>query len=522
MTEPGSEYPSYVIEALSPHGEPEFVDAEEVADKFALGWVPCWAVQVGSRFWAIEPFAGGEVPDRIVNLANDQKANPDLSISFFVVPEAHDQAADLAAACSINGISLIMQTAGKYHLHSMTIPEISIGDAKSTAGQASTALEPPKPPVLCRIPEALACIPGCLQSMEQQFRTELVGFAVAHSHMKKANLTPLIEQALVLETLSKLFTCDKRFTGDASLVYLLSSVEQTLDREGVRDHFFHSFQVFLLGCQVIDQTYKHLRDALLEVLPGVDGCSIEFAWLLTALFHDVGYALQRRGEVKHRILGLSQPPYEEQEIMQENEAILDDFCYETAINQLASLYEHLCQSPIAEAWSGEPLWVADSPFERACRRSFIEGGHGAAGALRLAVEYVRLSKKDKLGPDQRRFAARHVYLSALSIAVHDLHFREALRAEKITSITTRRFPFGSLLTYIDALQDDRRSRVLEGPLRDTLKGLAVKDSLVSATFDFAQFERAHLYEKQKEVTDITTFFVQDGLRYDFPPQFVTH
>ncbi len=57
-----------------------------------------------------------------------------------------------------------------------------------------------------------------------------------------------------------------------------------------RDHFLHSFQVFMHGVYIIDQMYDEINN---ESFTNEDGNRIEDAWLLAATYHDYNYMIQK-------------------------------------------------------------------------------------------------------------------------------------------------------------------------------------------------------------------------------------
>ena len=66
-------------------------------------------------------------------------------------------------------------------------------------------------------------------------------------------------------------------------------VENILQRDKFyREHFVHQFQVFLIGCCILDAFYSKISEAFKEAYK----CEIENVWLLASTFHDFSYGLQ--------------------------------------------------------------------------------------------------------------------------------------------------------------------------------------------------------------------------------------
>lgn len=75
-------------------------------------------------------------------------------------------------------------------------------------------------------------------------------------------------------------------------ISFLRWTEKQLQSMGRRDHFLHSFQVFLLGETIIDKHVESLIDSGSE--RNQKQVSFERTWLLASLLHDTGFPFQHR------------------------------------------------------------------------------------------------------------------------------------------------------------------------------------------------------------------------------------
>jgi len=284
----------------------------------------------------------------------------------------------------------------------------------------------------------------------------------------------------------------------------------------------------LLGCLVMDGCPGSFEGFLAEAFPGTSGMSIEYVWLLVALYHDVGYLAQRGEEVMAMRFGAAAAVNlltgEREAALAEHEIALRDRMWQQYAlyrRTLTSLYDHLTQPTITSDWAPDTLSPPRKhPLDEALRQSFAsQESHGAASAFRLLAdvsEYV--GKADS--PD-RPFLQKHAYLAALSVPFHDWHVRREMVKQGIYAVRTSRFPFAALLMFIDTLQDDRREPVAVGPENsDLLEGLVVEDDTVSAVIDVGRLDPERLEKKRREAAGVLEFLNQDGLKVRYPKEFV--
>lgn len=481
---------------------PSYLAASRYPELKEVKWRPIYLYRAGGRLLGVDVFYGDRVPALCIeNMRLARERLQDLDVAF-LVPEGQDFNV-IREACHENEVDIIAKMGGAFVRLSYQV----LGTYDATGDKVQT-----------RIPAWLLTPIRQLRRLEDGFRKVLCAFAEGYANPQHDDGDGE-EQQLSAVFLSLMGT-DSRFAARYEPLSTLRWFERQFQQVGWRDHFFHSFINFLLGCVVIDQAYDVFTQSVNECFPGSPDLSIEYAWLLTALFHDVGYPTERR-----RAIGI----YGDEDLTRPGEtepAVLiqerrthwkDGLGFECARSQLVSLYEHLSQPQITNDWSADPFMrKGDHPLVTAMRSSYVsEGSHGVASALGMLAQIQSLASD---APDPaRQFLCKHIYLAGLSILFHDWKFRKACRDSGIGRIGSRRFPLAVLLMVLDSVQDDRREEEPTYVRPDALQGLEVSGDMVSLNVNLEHFSIPELYSKVQEVSDILRFVSFDGLRYRYPP-----
>ncbi len=290
---------------------------------------------------------------------------------------------------------------------------------------------------------------------------------------------------------------------------LLSFFERSGPEGRSRDHYFHTFNNFLLGCFVIDHCYEEFKKFHQSCFPGTREWSTEYAWLLAVLFHDIGYPIQKREQTSEMIYGVA--TVGDEYAVAERKVAWESPSYRISRSQLVSLYDHLTQKKINSAWNPDPFPVGDHPLDKAFEYCFLREGHGVASCMRMLADFFKLPRGST---KQRQFLAQHIFLSGLSIPFHEWRVRKALRDRGIAKIMTSRFPFASLLMFIDSIQEDRRGKA---QVPDILTGFAINGSTVKAQMNLSGLSDERRREKKREAADVKAFLDEDALRFEYPP-----
>lgn len=501
--------------------EAEPQDPEEFFSREVLRevrWLPRYLYRAGDLFWAFEvardDFLAAETLD---SMQAAQAGEEQLRVAVLIPEgEPYDW---ITRACETRGVGVVVSAEAGYGF--LKLGGASVGERIALP---------------TRIPPGLADRVGQLGALHEDFRQVLRRFSDAHQALRTRprEETDEEEQLLLKQTFAELIAVDPRFVGGDDPLEVLRTVEQWSIDVGVslRDHYYHSYHNFLLGCVAIDSLYDDLLAYFAEAFPRSE-VSVEYIWLLTALYHDIGYLVQRGREVREQLYGVElgvdrrgerRESLEDHEASERNE-YWQSQPYRIHRKQLVSLYEHLTQESIGGDWTGETLLAADvpdHPLDRALTENFMSAqGHGAASGLRMVCEIERRMRGSNLTLAARQSLMKHVYVAALSIPFHDWRARELLREAGIETLSTRRFPVAALLMYIDSIQDDRRNpSSLAFEERDTLRNLNVEEEVVKAEVDLAEVSPKVLGDKRVEAMGVMGLLGQDGLKFEYPPEFV--
>jgi hypothetical protein len=462
----------------------------------AVLWEPTYARDVCGRVWAIELYRGDRVPYATVDsMARIVSIDRNVQPAFFVPEgEPYDQ---LIPACREQGLALIAKLTDEYE--TLTFP------ASSGAGAAQP---------VARIPAWLIAELTSLANLAPSFAKALRAFSRKYSHLlSSGRATDEAQEDLLEKTFRALLGSDERFSGEYAPLELLRFFERAVPPGRGHEHYFHTFNSFLLGCLVIDRCHSALGQFRRACFPGSREWSVEYVWLLTVIFHDVGYPIQKREQTSELIYGTPLAGYE-QGIADRKEA-WESPAYRTCRAQLTSLYDHLTSEAIVSDWVPDPFSLqAGHPLDAAFEQSFLKAeGHGVASCMRMLAEFFRRVQKSQ---KKRQFLARHIFVAGLSIAFHDWPVRKCLRERGISTIRTSCFPFASILMFVDSIQEDRRGTV-HSP--DILRGICFRDSCAIAQMEPGMLTADMLGEKRREVSDIKSFLQEDLLQFHYPPEF---
>jgi len=96
---------------------------------------------------------------------------------------------------------------------------------------------------------------------------------------------------LVKDTIDRLMQMHPTFRSNVSHFLKLQHFEQLFELAvpGATEQVLHSFRLFLAGCAIIDSLYDQFCAAHKRYQVGAGAtASVEYAWLLASVFHDIG------------------------------------------------------------------------------------------------------------------------------------------------------------------------------------------------------------------------------------------
>lgn len=472
------------------HAVPDFFEDARFG---AIPWLPDFSFQAGPKVYGIDVFRGDPPTLTMSHMQAAMAAVSAVQAAFFVPTEENWE--HIKEQCFQSGIALIVNNSDVYEV---LLPGTS-----------------PSPQVagFQRIPAWVVERLLALSKLEPSFCKALVSFAKRYSKLvNEGGLNDDRQQALLLQAFRSILNSDIRFSAFLQPLATLRFFEQARGGSG-KDHFFHTFNNFLLGCIVIDASYDEFAQSCGSCFPG-PALSVEFIWFLTVFFHDVGYPIQKMGDSNELLYGINVESKEQTNAHRKQ--LWDSPPFQVCRSQLVSIYSHLTQPSISSAWTPDPFPLSPHALDVAFQTSFVEHGHGVASALRMLVDFV---KRAPTSPEERRFLARHIFLGALSIPFHDWPVRKYLREQNIAKLRTSRLPFATLLMFIDSIQEDRRGQT---QVPDILISIEIVDKVVTAQIDSSKLSEEGVREKKREFADVKSFLQEDGLQFAYPEEFVDH
>jgi len=507
-----------VEKVLGALGQIERVDWPELLEEHEglqdVRWRALYSYRVGEEIWAVDIFRGNWPPrSSVIQMNQARQILPSLRPTFFV-PEDEDHEIILEL-CLDHHVEIITRLGGSYCFLPL--------------GQVPVAA--PQPEVIgCRLPPLLVERIAQVGTLDSHFRDSLREFAECYlNKISQPGWNDEAEQQLLSDHLSYLLSVDERFSAPYESLETLRYVESHYSPESRRDHYFHAFHTFLLGCRVMDQCGPNFATPIAELM-GVPQLSCVYIWLLTALFHDVGY-LQESPQLERLAYGITMPMTAPEDgtdgefYVQQRLHLWDRVEYRWARTQLVSLCEYLAQEHPNPPWhpdSQVPDSLSERPFDRALHQAYVSGSHGVASALRFLSDFHRLLRGEE-DSQKRLFWSWHIYIAAVSMPFHDRGFRLALSAIDVHKLSTLRFPFASLLAFVDSIQDDRRHLHGESLGPDILQDILVEGNKVRPVVDWdnlAQEQVRQIMLKRDDIADLSRFLLADGLEFVYPDELV--
>ena len=266
------------------------------------------------------------------------------------------------------------------------------------------------------------------------------------------------------------------------------------------EHIFHSFRVFLAGCCIIDRFYDVFREAYERLCLNVpEQFSLEYCWLLTAIFHDIG----RQKEGLGQLLQLtSEDPYTDFAPSGRNTRWLEGH-YERARQALTSLGVFIAATP-----GHRGTWDGGLVPDKRC----VEHGkawtnlydsyksHAVVSAFDMLAEvFDKASAVEEI--ENRPFVVAHAVPAALAIFLHDWRVWTQAEQWQLYPIDMAALPLAAILVYLDTWDDYKRKdgdpMIHIDRYRANQTGAAVNVKWASD----AQFEREKArikYDKLKE------------------------
>jgi hypothetical protein len=268
--------------------------------------------------------------------------------------------------------------------------------------------------------------------------------------------------SLVLKTIDKILSYHPSFIGQFGQFMKLSNFEYLLrlSHANSSEHVFHSFRVFLAGCSVINEFYSKFTKAQLPFCKmDKKKLRIEYAWLLTSIFHDIG----RRKEAMPQFVSEQLDDEDMEVFIHSSDARWTKEHNITARRVLGSLGAFIVNAKEGEEWDGGIIEGEDSTkFTAEWIRIYDKmSSHGVISAFDFLGDLF----KKAMAADERRhraFIITHAATSAISMLLHDWKIWPEMRNMKLIPVNVLMLPMAALLIYIDTWDNYKRRN--EDPL----------------------------------------------------------
>ena len=299
---------------------------------------------------------------------------------------------------------------------------------------------------------------------------------------------------LVLDTVNTLLSSHPSFKNQMGRFMRLENFEKLLRiaEPDSSDHIFHSFRVFLAGCPIINKFIKYFKDAHKYYTIGRK-VKIEYSWLLTAIFHDIG-------RPKEKIPSFTEEQYNDEYVSIKivgKEDRWKNQDYQKTISLLDSFAQAIGSDEQIE-WDGGSITDDNSKEFQVDLIALYDSfkSHAIISAIDFLYD---ICKKAKAADERkyRPFVLSHAVPAALAILLHDWRIHDQAKKWKLFPISIKRFPLAALLAFIDTWDDYKRHN---SDMNMCIKKFDISDNTVNIEVVWGD---SSLYEK--EVTKYKAF-----------------
>lgn len=422
-------------------------------------------------------------------------AQKESSFECWLVVQQESAIQEFTAECRKSGFGLILEMGRR------CIVALDAGSVATRSVHIHTSGHYPRW-LIDRLKPALPRLP--------KFGVLLAKFAQKYAAAQDAaSLSADTEEKLTKEAVKRLLSSDSRFCQSTKPADVLRAFER--GKDDVRDHYFHAFGIFLLGLWIINRYHADFVNYARSAYPGDATFSVEYAWFLTAFFHDVGYPATRIVNFAEDAVGI--PLADALESV--TSSVWSNEAYKQNLKHVCSLLRYLSHGSLpGSGWQPDVFHIQESEMEPVFRDSYADC-HGVAGCFRLLVEFFKEAASEPRG-DTRTFWVRHMYPAALSIALHDRRFRDRLARIGIGQVRLSRFPFAALLSYLDAVHEDHRVTGSSPSEEELLLGFDFNGVVIARVDDAIARAHPRIGNIRQECADFGRFVVCDGIKFHYP------
>lgn len=259
--------------------------------------------------------------------------------------------------------------------------------------------------------------------------------------------------ALVKKTVDALLRCHPHFRAERDPFMRLLSFENLLKTASIEssDHVFHSFRVFLAGCPIVDQFYRQFSQSAQKYAICRQGeMHVEYTWLLTALFHDIG-------RPKEALKDFVAQEIHDDEISITGKASRWNKAHYQGVQKILGSLGAFMASKMRGQWDGGAIDDQEGINLSAEWMTIYDrlDCHGLISAYDFLANI--LGMMTAAGERKHRlFMISHAPLAALAMLLHDWRMWDHAKKWKLIPVDIRRNPLAAILIYIDTWDDYKR------------------------------------------------------------------
>ncbi|MHA1756168.1 MAG: hypothetical protein ACTSVV_05310 [Promethearchaeota archaeon] len=243
-----------------------------------------------------------------------------------------------------------------------------------------------------------------------------------------------------------------------------------------RDHFSHSFQIFLIGCYLIE--VANCNSLPLEFLSRMNKERFLRTWLLISIYHDIGYFSQKLKDVGKEI----------SRIYFEN--ISGAKLSELELNfstDLANVFNDYLEEFSKGIVYGEKVFISTYNYSNdleekrkvilnELKENFQNRNHGIISSLFLF--YTLNTDIDFIDPQKKQDFIEDAKIACTAISCHDFQKQGKIHLD------FERNPFSSLLILIDNIQEWNRPKNLDDIMKTSEKWKNVEINIQNNEYEF--------------------------------------
>ena len=441
-------------------------------------WNPafCLARSDDKRIYAIDLVPSAKIPRSIYKgeVLNLKKKHKNLRIIVCVLDELLGQFPDAEKFCSQMGYGL------QSYIPEVGLQTIVLTDLDNTYHSAAEVEAGWFPKQILEKAEGLTNL--SFHNTLDSFLTQITPIADNESAVLK----------LVKLTIGQLLQYYPKCHPDVGSFMKLEQFERLYRRleQDAADHVLHSFRVFLAGCAIISRFRKVFKDAHKRLcVCSARTLSVEYCWLLTAIYHDIGYP-------QEKVKRLLEAQLDDEDLdisVQGSERRWQREKYVTARRILSSLGMFISTCTASEdKWDGGSVpGRRDGQLSSEWTRLYDQmSSHSVIGAFNMLASILeQASAVDE--QKNHAFVLTHAAPAALAILLHDHRIWDELRKWRLFPIDAGYLPMAALLVFIDTWDDFKR-RGLPSPI--SIESFDISNNTVTIA---VKWLKADEYEKEK-------------------------